>query len=52
MEAQKGAAFLLVPLKVALRMAAEGCPVDEMEEYFEVPAELIQLRFRMARLVL
>ncbi len=47
-EAQKGAAILLIPEKPLVEMARRGYSVREMQDFFEVPGELIELGLRMA----
>lgn len=48
LEAQRAASAILVPEKPLLAMARQGYSLREMQDLFEVPAELVQLRLRMA----
>lgn len=46
-EAQKAAALILVPWKPLAALVQRGCGIRDLEEHFEVPGQLLELRLKM-----
>lgn len=50
LEAQEGAAMMLVPLRPLLLFASDGWTIAEISRQFSVPEEMARLRLRMERI--
>ncbi len=48
LEAQRGAALILLPIRPLQALARRGWSVVELQNHFEVPGELVTLRLGMA----